>query len=240
MSRRPGMAAYLQIEEEIAERIESGEIAPGQRIPPERVFCDQLGVSRMTVRQALGRLEQRGLLVRQQGRGTFASQPKIRQSATVLRGFFEEMVGQGLVPTSRLLSVEERVAPQSLAQALELRLGETVYTITRVRSANTSPVVLERSSFPTRLVPGLLDMDLEHSSIYRLLEESFDARPIRATQSMEAIPAESWEAGLLDVPVESPLMLVQRTAWDGRGRAVEHARDFYRADRSRFVTELRL
>jgi len=147
------MAAYLQIEEEIAKRIESGEIAPGQRIPPERVFCDQLGVSRMTVRQALGRLEQRGLLVRQQGRGTFASQPKIRQSATVLRGFFEEMVGQGLVPTSRLLSVEERVAPQSLAQALELRLGETVYTITRVRSASTSPVVLERSSFPTRLVP---------------------------------------------------------------------------------------
>ena len=240
ISRRPAIAAYRQIEEEIAARIESGVIAPGEQIPPEREFCEQLGVSRMTVRQALGRLEQRGHVVRQQGRGTFAAQPKLRQDATILRGFFAEMVGQGMVPSSRLLSAEERVAPVSLAQALELRLGETVYTVVRVRYANAVPVVVERSSFPARIVPGLLDMELERSSVYRILEESFDARPVRATQSMEAIPAESWEADLLDVPPGSPLMLVLRTAWDEQGRAVEHARDVYRADRSRFVTELRL
>lgn len=240
MQRRHGIAAYLQIEEEIAQRIESGEIEPGRRIPPEREFCEQLGVSRMTVRQALSRLEQRGLLVRQQGRGTFASRPKIPQSATLLRGFFEEMVGQGMVPTSRLVSAEERVAPVGLAQALDLRLGESVYAIVRVRYANTVPVVVERSSFPSRIVPGLLDMDLEQGSIYRILEEAFGARPVRATQSLEVAPAEAWEASVLEVPVGSPLMLVQRTSWDEQGRAVEHATDAYRGDRTRFVTELRL
>lgn len=240
MTRRRGVAAYLQIEEEIARRIESGEIEPGRRIPPEREFCEQLGVSRMTVRQALSRLEQRGLLVRQQGRGTFASQPKLRQSATVLRGFFEEMVDQGMVPTSTVLSAEERVAPRRLAQALDLRLGETVTTIVRVRYAETVPVVVERSSFPTRIVPGLLDMDLEQGSIYRILDERYGARPVRASQSMEAVPAESWEASILGIPVGSPVMHVERTAWDEQGRPVEYARDAYRGDRTRFVTELGL
>lgn len=240
MTRRRGIAAYLQIEEEIARRIESGEIEPGRRIPPEREFCEQMGVSRMTVRQALGRLEQRGLLVRQQGRGTFASQPKLRQSATVLRGFFAEMVGQGMVPTSTVLSAEEHAAARPLAQALDLRLGESVYTIVRVRFADAVPVVVERSSFPARIVPGLLDMDLEQGSIYRILEEQFDARPVRATQSLEAVPAEAWEASVLEVPVGSPTMQVERTSWDALGRPVEYAHDAYRGDRTRFVTELGL
>jgi GntR family transcriptional regulator len=235
-----GSPAWLRIEEEIAERIERGVLAAGERLPAEREMGEQLRVSRMTVRQALARLEQRGLIVRRKGVGTFVGKPRFRQSATVLRGFFDEIAGQGTVPRSRLLSVEERVAPAGLAAALELGPGETVYTVTRVRSANAVPIVLERSHFPSRILPGLPDEDLEHGSIYRLMERRYDARPVRASQSFEAVAADGREAQLLGVPLGSPLMLVERTAWDARGRAVEQARDLHRADRSRFVTELRL
>jgi GntR family transcriptional regulator len=234
------LPAYLQIEEELAARIEAGDVAPGDRLPTERELADQLGVSRMTVRHALARLQERGLIVRRQGAGTFAAEPKLRQDASHLHGFFEESIGQGVLPISRLIERVEVVATRVMAGALQLRLGEPVYKVVRLRSAQGTPVVLETSFFPARRLPGLLALDLERSSIYRLMDRHFDARPVRAIQSLEPIAAGPAEASLLEVTAGSPLMLVERTAWDAAGRPVEHARDLYRGDRSRFMSELTL
>ena len=101
-------------------------------------------------------------------------------------------------------------------------------------------MVLETSFFPSRLFPGLLEFDLGRSSIYRLLEQHYDARPVRAVQSLEPVVAGPAEVDLLGVTLGDPLMLVERTSWDARDRPVEHARDVYRGDRSRFVSELTL
>ncbi len=234
------LPVYLQIEEELAERIESGELHPGSRLPTERSLAESLGVSRMTVRAALARLEQRGLIRRLQGSGTFVAEPKLRQDTSHLRSFFEASLGQGLVPASKVIERAEILATRHLAQELELRVGEAVYKVVRVRSVAGSPVVLETSFFPARIVPGLLELDLEGSSIYRLMDQHYRARPVRARQMLEPVAAGELEAGLLGVAVGSPLMLVERTAWDATGRAVEHARDLYRGDRSRFVGELTL
>lgn len=237
---RRALPAYLQIEEEFAERIESGDPAPGERVPTERELARQLLVSRMTVRNALARLEQRGLIVRRQGSGTFVADPKLTQDASHLRGFFEGAVGQGVFPISRVIEGVEVFATRHLAAALDLRIGEPVHKVVRIRAVNGRPVVLETSFFPARLLPGLLDLDLAASSIYRLMERHFDARPVRARQTLEPIVAGPAETTLLEVPVGSPLMLVERTSSDARGRRVEHARDIYRGDRSRFVAELTL
>jgi GntR family transcriptional regulator len=239
LRRRAEPAAYVQIEEELAERIRTGMLRPGDRIPPERELAEQMQVSRMTVRQALGRLADRGLLVRERGRGTFVSEPKLIQSLSRLNGFYDQMISQGILPSSRLLSGEEVLASAAVAQVLDLRIGEPIYKVVRLRLGGGVPLALERSFFPARLVPGLLDYDLERHSIYRLMER-YDARPVRATQSLEPVPARDLEAEALEVPPGSPLMLVERVAWDAQDRPVEYAKDIYRGDRSRFVAELRL
>src|SRR5215210_8918663 len=239
LRRRPGPAAYVQIEEELAERIRAGILRPGDRIPPERELADQMQVSRMTVRQALGRLADRGLLVRERGRGSFVSEPKLIQSLSRLNGFYDQMISQGILPSSRLLSGEQVLASAAVAQLLDLRIGEPLYKVVRLRLGGGVPLALETSFFLARLVPGLLDYDLERHSIYRLMER-YDARPVRAIQSLEPVPARDQEAEALEIPVGNPVMLVERTSWDTRGRAGEYAKDIYRGDRSRFVAELRL
>jgi GntR family transcriptional regulator len=239
LRRRAEPAAYVQIEEELAERIRTGMLRPGDRIPPERELAEQMQVSRMTVRQALGRLADRGLLVRERGRGTFVSEPKLIQSLSRLNGFYDQMVRQGILPSSRLLSGEQVLASAAVAQVLDLRIAEPLYKVVRLRLGGGVPLALETSFFPARLVPGLLDYDLERHSIYRLMER-YDARPVRATQSLEPVPARDQEADALEVLPGSPLMLVERIAWDTQDRPVEYAKDIYRGDRSRFVAELRL
>jgi GntR family transcriptional regulator len=239
MRRQPGPAAYVQIEEELAERIRAGMLRPGDRIPPERELAEQMQVSRMTVRQALGRLADRGLLMRQRGRGTFVSEPKLVQSLSRLSGFHDQMISQGILPTSRLLSGDQILASAAVANVLGLRIAEPLYKVIRLRLGGGVPLALETSYFPARLMPGLLEQDLERNSIYRLMER-YDARPVRAIQSLEPVTAREQEAAALEIPAESPVMLVERTSWDAHDRAVEYARDIYRGDRSRFVTELRL
>jgi GntR family transcriptional regulator len=122
LRRRAEPAAYVQIEEELAERIRTGMLRPGDRIPPERELAEQMQVSRMTVRQALGRLADRGLLVRERGRGTFVSEPKLIQSLSRLNGFYDQMISQGILPSSRLLSGQEVLASAAVAQVLDLRI----------------------------------------------------------------------------------------------------------------------
>ena len=95
LERQQGLSAHAQIEAEIARRIESGILRPGDQIPPERELVEQMQVSRMTLRQGLTRLVDRGLLERQRGRGTFVREPKVVHSLSNLTGLHGELQAPG-------------------------------------------------------------------------------------------------------------------------------------------------
>jgi GntR family transcriptional regulator len=95
-------------------------------------------------------------------------------------------------------------------------------------------VVLEHSWFPARILPGLLKHPLD-GSLYDLLDSAYDRRPTRADEALEPVVARPRDAALLEVALGSPLMQVERTAYDRGGTPVEFARDLFRGDRSRFV-----
>ena len=237
LERQHGLSAHAQIEAEIARRIESGVLRPGDRIPPERELVEQMQVSRMTLRQGLTRLVDRGLLERQRGRGTFVREPKVVHSLSNLTGLHGELLNQGITPTARLLTRAEIPAPQAVADLLEIAEGDPVYWITRLRLGAGVPIAHETSYFPASLVPGLVEEDLESGSIYELMGKHA-ARPVGARQSLEPVVARSEEAALLDIAPGSPVMLIERIARDAQDRAVEYAKDIYRGDRSRFLAEL--
>src|SRR5919206_3203554 len=171
---------YAQIEEQVAEVIEAGGLRPGDRLPTERELARQLGISRMTLRQALDRLERRGLLVRIVGRGTFVAEPKLeRDLRQFIGGLSAQLRRLGLSPSATVLDAREQRPPRATALALGLSGEETVYEIDRLRLADGEPLVLERSAFPAAHFPGLLECDLE-GSMYDLLDEQYGARPVRA------------------------------------------------------------
>src|SRR5579859_4703562 len=123
--------AHAQIETALEAAIERGRLAPGDRLPAERLLASRYGVSRMTLRQALGALEQRGRLVRSQGRygGTFVAEPKLELSGT--SALSDQLRGLGVAAGARVLSAVERPAGPD-----ERELGARVYAIERIRLAN--------------------------------------------------------------------------------------------------------
>jgi GntR family transcriptional regulator len=226
---------WAQIEASLRARISSGEFSPGERLPAERDLARELGVSRMTVRQALGVLAEAGLVERGVGRGTFVSSAgKVVHDLRRVIGFTEAVERQGLRAGARVLEARERQPPARVAAALGLPAGENALRIRRLRSAGGRVLAIEDSWLPARRFPGLLDHDLT-GSIYALLRDPYGLAPVEALERLEPVAASAQEARALGIEPGAPLMQVERVARTAQGITVEYARDRHRGDRARFL-----
>jgi DNA-binding GntR family transcriptional regulator len=234
--KQPGITAHGQIEDWLADAIAAGRLSPGDRLPTEQDLAAWLGVSRMTLRHALGELAQRGLVTRTVGRtgGTFVAEPKLEQDLTTLAGFSEQLRRHGKVAGARVLAAARIPASPAAAAALELTDGAEVHDVRRIRLADGKPIVVEHSQFPADLFPDLLECRLD-GSLYELLADNYGQRPHRARESLEPVVAGVREAEALEVAEGAPLMLVERTAYANTGQPLEYARDLFRGDRTKIV-----
>lgn len=238
--KRIPVPMYYQIMEEIRNKIYAGEYAVGAALPSERELSDMYQVSRNTLRQAIMELANEGILVRRQGIGTFVAPPKLEHVLNRLTSFSEDMDQRNMHAGGQTISFEEREPTLVEASTLHLSGQDRVIECVRLRSADDVPMALETTVLAAALCPGLRVEDLgNHSSLYALLAERWNVRMDRASQSVEPTLATPYEAELLDVQPETPMLLMRRVAWDQLGRPVEYTKSIYRGDRYKFVIELR-
>ena len=225
---------YYVVKGRLAEMLAG--LSPGEALPPERALAEIFSTSRTTVRQALHELTIEGRLVRRHGRGTFAAPPKVAQPLQ-LTSYTEDMRRQGLASRSRLLSVSYVRADEGLAERLQLRRGARVLRISRLRLASEEPMAIETTHLEAARFPGLARLLGDSVSLYALLSERYGVRLARAEETIETVPAAPFEAGLLEVTVGYPLMLLSRHSRESSGRPIEWVTSFYRGDRYKFVAQ---
>ena len=213
------------------------ELPPGCSLPTERELAERYGVSRGTVRQALGQLEAEQRIVRRQGRGTFVAGPKMDQLLE-LTSYTEDTLSRGMEPSSKLVGVARAPAGPEVARNLALSEGDEVLCVERARLADGVPVALESLYLDARRFDGVAAVLGESQSFYELLRSHYGVELAWADETIEAVVARGHEASLLDVPSGAPVLLLCRQSFDGFGRPVEFVRSFYRADRFRFRTRL--
>jgi GntR family transcriptional regulator len=226
----------IDLEVTLAERIVSGELKPGARLPSERDLGRQYDAGRHVVKEAIGALIRRGLVRRDDHKDLFVARPKVQHDLRSAAGFSEQMGAAGLEPSARLLNAMVLVAPPRVAEALQLEPGSRAAKIERVRYASRMPMTLEEAWLPDALYPELTGLGLTES-LYALMRDCYARGPVRASERLEAVPARAHEAKLLHIPVGAPLMLVERVAFDEDGHPVEYAKDRHRGDRASFVME---
>jgi len=237
---RGGGAApmYAQLESQLRRRIESGEWSLGSQIPAEHSLCEQYGVSKVTVRHALQRLANKGLIVRQQGRGSFVRTTDLTAGTRSVRSFTAEVQDLGMRPTSRLLSVSEMGAPEEVSGALGLQPGEPVVKVNRVRLGDGQPIGVQTSYLISARFPGLAQRNLDGGSLYALLQEQYGLTPVEARETFTVGQVSSVDAKLLKVPVGSPAFFVERTTFDSRG-SFEYVSSVMRGDRYRVTVTIK-
>lgn len=213
---------------EILERMAAEELAIDSPIPSERELMTTYGVSRLTVREAIGQLVAEGRLYRVRGKGTFVSVPRV-DAMLELTSFTEDMRRRGHEPATVVLRSVELEPPVAVRRALRLNPSETAFRIERLRIADDVPMALENGWYTASLAPGLLDRDLS-DSLYRILARSYGVVIDAATQTLRSEIADTQTARVLGVAVGAPLLVLERTSTAG-GRPAEYITSWYRGDR---------
>ncbi len=229
---------YYQLKEILEQRINAGEFQPGDQFPTDDELCTQYNLSRGTVRRAIEILVEEGRLRRDQGRGTFVTPPQLSPVFFRLADFGEDMRQRGLEPQTRLLHLKTFPATEEIAASLQIEPGAEVIEIARLRLANDKPMAIETRYLAREICPELLDEDLEHQSIHRLLIDKFNIPLVRAWHSIEARVLSGQEAELLQVPDGTAGFLVERLTFTIKNQPVTWFRTIYRGDEYRFTAEL--
>jgi GntR family transcriptional regulator len=229
---------YYQLEEQIKDLIEKGVLKPGDAIPPEREYAEKYQISRMTVRQAFTHLVNDGYLHRIQGKGTFVSERKIEQPLQGLTSFTEDMKARGLNPGSQLIHFEMIPATSQIASQLSIQEYGPVYEIKRIRLADDVPMALETNYISANLIKGLTEQ-IVNQSLYSYIEQQLGFQIDYATQVIESSVANQIEAQHLKINTGSPVMLIQRNTFLQDGTPVELVKSSYRADRYKFMIQMK-
>jgi GntR family transcriptional regulator len=232
VDRSSPVPCYVQIVQQLRDHVL--KLPPGHSIFSERELAERYGVSRMTAREAVRILRHEGLLYHERGRGMFVTRRKLDlHDRHLLAGFSEDMRQRGHVPSSRLLRFDRVPARGEVAAALEVRAGEPVYRIERLRLSDDVPMAHESTHVPLAVCPTLYRFDLARDALYRVLRQEFGLRLARATEELEAASSGRTMAKLFGTTPSDPVLSIRRVVYTADGRAVETTRSTYRADRYR-------
>jgi GntR family transcriptional regulator len=238
LDRHSVVPLYYQIRRSLLERVRSGALKSGEMIPSEEEISTQLGVSRMTARQAIKSLCDMGVAYSLRGKGTFVSGIKFEKSFRQVLSFTEEMRKRGWRPRTKPLAFNVLKADSEAIAALHLARSEKVLSLRRVRYANGSAMGIEWSRIPQRLCPGMLQKFDPRNSLYQALAEQYGIHIVLADETVEAGLATAAEARLLEIAKGSPVFLFTRICYLHEGRPAEYVKSTYRGDRYKIVNRL--
>ncbi len=235
-------ALHEQAAEYIRAHIKSGAYPVGGQIPTENELTELLGISRPTLRLALDRLTQEGLLMRVKGKGTFVRQQKVlHESTRFITGYRAEAEKHHCTMRTRVLDLSVHPAPSPVCAALGLNEGAQVTRLTRLRhlegTGNEAPVLYTTVFVPYTLFPDMKTLNFTDLSFYEVLaQRNMDVR--RAVRRLEVVMPPSEVAAELGISAFEPCVLISSTGYTADGQAIEYAESYYPASTSSFMIEV--
>jgi GntR family transcriptional regulator len=226
---------YKQLFQILQQRIKAGIYKSGEKLPSERELIENFKVSRITATAAIQELVQNGLVYRKKGKGTYVTRPRITGLSS-FGSFTSDISQRGMTPTSRIIEIKTVQAEEEQINHLGLNAGDLCIKLSRVRLADNVPLAIETTYLPEKLVPDLGNEDLEHGSLFSILEKRYGLHPSWSEGIFEAASARSEQADLLKIKHGAPVLLVHRVTLDNNDVPLEWAYSIYRADSFSFST----
>ena len=223
---------YLVVMEALREEI--AVAAPNTILPTEQQLARRFGVSRLTLRRALGVLERSGLVTRQRGRGTIVSPPKVSRLLAPLYTLEEDLRRQGLKLETRVLRYEPAVeAPDEVRERLRLRRRSRVAVVELLRLVDGQVIAHDRAWVPTPLAARFQPEEVGDP----LLEVLRDRARVRLGQldwEIEILPSVPEVARALGITSGVLVVASRATAYSREGVPVSRSERCYRIDRVKF------
>ena len=231
---------YLDLADKLRSDIESGTYAPGDRMPSEPTLCKATGYSRSTVRKALQLLVDQGYVTKSQGKGTFVSElpqqvqraRSASEAAPTFLSFTENVRQLGRTPSTRTIDLRTVSPTPGLTEFFGIRPTDELFEVTRLRSVDDEPVMLETIWLPMAYA-DLTGQELD-GSLYQALKARYGMEPANGTKSIGICYANSRESFQLGVPKDSALMLIEDHVYDQNGAPLHVSKQVLRGDKHQY------
>jgi len=220
---------YLRFRDHFAAEIAAGTLPAGSRLPPERVLAEQFSITRVTVRQALTRMEIEGLIFREERRGWFVSPPRVQYDPTANSSFTQSIAMQGRVAGTKVLSMQKGVASQWESAFLKCTPGDPTFEINRLRTVDGRPILVEQAHIKADRCPGLLEHPLD-GSLTDVMAQEYGIIEQRVQITMRPTAISETAAKALGVALGTPGLYLMRTILDQYENVVEIDEEFWRHD----------
>ena len=226
--RSRGIALYHQLETELIDLINSGELKENDKLPSERELCEQYNVSRTTARQAIGELERKEYVYKVHGKGTFISPKVYKQQLLKFYSFTEEMKKLGKNPSSKILSFDLIRADNKISEKLKVEENSLVYKIVRLRIADEVPMMVECT---------LKEKMLKEKPMYDIFREVYNVSLTKAKESFKPILISKSDSKLLNVEDGTAAMRIERVTFENE-RVIEYTVSVSRGDKFEYTVVL--
>jgi len=214
---------YLQLADLLARKIEAGYWQPGERLPTEADLAQRLEVALGTLRKALALLEQRGVIARIQGSGTYVK--KFEGGQRIYELFRLELTSGPGLPTARIVDVSRLPRPTYVPPLDEIKNKEA-WRVRRVRLLNETPVALEEIWFDASHAISLHASDLDNS-MYLFYQERFNLWISRVEDRVSAAAAPSWACAPCRLKSGEIAGYVERVSRTSNNQIVEYSRTWF-------------
>lgn len=225
---------HLQIESQLRVWIDKNR--DGGTLPNEIKLSDSFGVSRNTLRAAINRLVNEGLIERKQGVGTRIIPEKFRTNALKWKSFTVEMAEKGVSVENYDINFSFKTPTNEVIGSLNLENNKPIPNLRRLRGTDGIPVALFISYFHPKI--ALDDSINFNMPLYQILEEKFDIIPCRSRESIESIAANLDLSKLLNCSEGSPILKRKCLIYDNRNTPLEYVINYYKGDAFTYTVDL--
>lgn len=222
---------YYQLKNDLISKISQGLWKPGECISSERELCEIYGVSRMTIRQALGELVQEDVLMKIKGKGTFVCEPRVKQED--MMSFTEMMKQTGRNLRTEVIDFSKIRTPEHLTEIITL---DEVYRINRKRIVDGECIAIEKVYIPVDYC-GYIDEKMLQGSLFKILE-GFGYVVDHSQSSIAAVIMNDELRGLFEVSQDIPLLKMTSKTYTQKDKMLFLEESIYRSDK--FVLQVNI
>ena len=227
---------YYQLAKVFEKMIYSGNLNPGEKLPPENDIADHFKISRMTVRKALAELIDDDLLYSEKGKGTFVAKPRLDNVEFELQNFREEIKKRGMEPNPKLLKVKIKRANNEMSEKLHIKKGTKCLDFSLVISADNEPLIYEDKYIVYSKHKPILETELKDPSLSNLAMLHGNHYPVMSKMVLNASKADKNVANKLNIKKDAPVFVIEQTLFDSDKKPVGWGRSICRGDKFKFTS----
>lgn len=231
---------YFIVKKAIVENIDNDLYHSNEAIPSEKKLMELYNVSRITIRKAIDELVTEGYLYKIQGKGTYVKADEGSNNLFSITSSTEDVQKMGMIPSKKTKISRIEFASPKRAKALEISTNDQVEVIGRISYADSEPLNYTIAFLPEKIFPGLTEHDLEHESLYKLINDQYGVRITKARRTIEAVLAKDEISKYLELEEGMPIILFRCVTYgivNGKETPIEYFKCYYRTDKYKFYID---